>query len=370
VKDFYTEPNGWLKNLRYYRPSLRQMRSEGRERTAAVMGLLLHYTDLATMTVSIPTPKGDQRGLDMRFMARQLGWRTEKDDRQDRELLAVGKRPRDKGVKRVWRGIHTLVRSGYVQVHRRYQFLSTGESTRVVGLGAIRSIAPQVFYDLGVSARRLKQKRSEAEKRARKRRLAARESSSSTVLGGFHPVHALIQDAQKRAQRRAQQARATEAQAEEAERIRRLRCGELICLPENAGLSPEAFYAKYPDLARPEPVQDAVSAPRSIQSLLTSVASPDRGASVSKAAVSVTRSVPPVVSAPGFCSPSSSPTPRVDAPSDRTDCGPQEKENKVTLMSQGKQLLYQTLRYSSRNRDLSEEAFRALHPYLIPPDSS
>jgi len=58
------------------RGSNRQERSEGRERDSAVIQVLLHYAELASMRVGVPCYKdGAFKSLNLKFIAEKAGFR-------------------------------------------------------------------------------------------------------------------------------------------------------------------------------------------------------------------------------------------------------------------------------------------------------
>lgn len=168
LKRFYFAPGKWLASLNFTRVKSRKMRSEARERNAAVLQVLLHYLELASMRVGIPNADGIFLPIDMKFIAKKLGWRTDADDEEDRARLAAGRNPKDRGIKRVWRAIADLKRAGYVTVHPRFTKVLEGEQD-YTGLPAVRCLLPKVFHELGIQYERLKLRRDQAAKRLRKK---------------------------------------------------------------------------------------------------------------------------------------------------------------------------------------------------------
>ena len=165
LEHFYENPSKWLSSLKAVRESKRQQRTEGRSREATIIGILLHYVDLASLRVGFPDQSGDFVSLDMRFLARQVGWRTHEDDEKDDERIKKGLKPKNKGFKRTWRSINNLKRAGYITVHRRFKIEKNGEKAQYKGLAAIRTLNPKVFLELGVSLFKLELKRKEATRR-------------------------------------------------------------------------------------------------------------------------------------------------------------------------------------------------------------
>lgn len=171
LERFYAHPSGWLRSLREARLTPRQARSEARERDAAVLGVLLHYTELATLRVGIPNDDGVFNPITMKFIATRLGWRSPMDDVIDKQRIAAGLLPLNRGVKRVYRAIANLKRAGYLTVHPRFEKMLDGDQG-YIGLAAVRRLSPKLFRELGITALRLKLRRDQASKRLRARHAA------------------------------------------------------------------------------------------------------------------------------------------------------------------------------------------------------
>jgi len=252
LERFYLKPQSWLNSLRLTRTSSRQERSEGRERDADVLGVLLHYTELASLRVGVPQSDGTFVSLSMKFIAKQLMWRTDEDDRLDAKQVAAGKEPLNRGIKRVWRSICSLKQAGYLTVHRRYKKLLEGEQD-YVGLPAVRCIQPKLFWELGINGTKLKAKRDQATKRLKKQYGKYREQVEATLKAtaqamlGFVGV---LNGAKKGRSHRSSDWAAEQRVAQEKARLARYY--ELKQHPENQALSLAAFYAKYPDLRPPD----------------------------------------------------------------------------------------------------------------------
>lgn len=244
LEQFYTSPKQWLKSLRLSRESARQARSEGRERDADVLGVLLHYAELATLRCGVPTQKGFIN-LTLSFIAKQLGWRSDEDEAEDRARNKAGQRPRNRGIKRVWRSLRVLKKAGYVSITR---LCKTKDGKHYQGLAAIKCLSTKLFKELGISGTKLEAKRREASKRLKKRLQEAALEAKSALVSGLQLELGFGEG--KRA-RRPQSA--CEAQtAMEKEKARLKKCQALLALPENAELTAEALYIKYPELRRRE----------------------------------------------------------------------------------------------------------------------
>ena len=182
LEKFYDFPGKWLKSLSLTSGTTRQERSEGRERDASVMQILLHYLELASMRVGIPNADGVFLPLDMKFIAKRLKWRTDADDIDDKARVEQGLNPRNRGVKRVFRAIARFKRAGYVTVHPRFEKTMNGEQD-YTGLPAVRRILPKVFRELGIKLERLELRRKEASKRLRKKYDAYSKKLADSKLG-------------------------------------------------------------------------------------------------------------------------------------------------------------------------------------------
>ena len=174
VKNFYKNPRAWLESLFLAHGSYRQERSEGRERDSAVIQVLLHYVELASMRVGIPCYEDSAfRSLSLKFIAEKAGFRKAGDHAE-------------KGIKRVWRALNQLSSAGYIEIHKRFSQYTDDEGlNKYKGLPAVKRITAKLFTELGVSLHRLGIKRRDARKRLN-RRIAAekqkmQELSSKTI---------------------------------------------------------------------------------------------------------------------------------------------------------------------------------------------
>lgn len=158
AKNFYYQPYGWLQSLLLIHGSNRQERSEGRERDSAVIQVLLHYAELASMRVGVPCYKdGAFKSLSLKFIAERAGFRKVGDHTE-------------KGIKRVWRALERLARAGYIVIHKRFEKYTDDEGlSKYKGLPAVKRLTVKLFTELGVSLHRLGIKRRDARKRLNKR---------------------------------------------------------------------------------------------------------------------------------------------------------------------------------------------------------
>jgi len=249
LEKFYVKPDNWLFSLKISRRSQRQERSEGRERDADVLGVLLHYTELASLRVGVPKENGEFISLDMRFIAKTLGWRNTKDDEEDKQRLEAGITPRHRGIKRVWRSIATLKNAGYLTVHRQYKKCFDDEQ-EYIGLPSVRCIQPKLFHELGIGLQKLRAKRDQAAKRLKKRYGSFKKKMSIQFQQTLFSTK-LTTSKRSNPVRRKRQEESSVVNLVMQEKQRMERCFELRKLTENQPLSAEAFYTKYPQLKPP-----------------------------------------------------------------------------------------------------------------------
>lgn len=158
AENFYYQPYHWLQSLFLTRGSARQERTEGRERDSAVIQVLLHYTELASMRVGVPCYKDDAfKSLSLKFIAEKAGFREIGDHAE-------------KGIKRVWRALKRLAKAGYIVIHKRFEKYTDDDGlSKYKGLPAVKRITTKLFAELGVSLQKLGIKRRDARKRLNKR---------------------------------------------------------------------------------------------------------------------------------------------------------------------------------------------------------
>jgi hypothetical protein len=249
LKMFYVKPKKWLQSLRLFRKSTRQERSEGRERDADVLGVLLHYTELASLRVGVPKSDGGFIHLTMKFIARKLGWRSDKDDEEDAKRVGEGMAPKNRGVKRVWRAIEAFKRAGYITVHPRCE-KAEGSQEDYSGLPAVRCIQPKLFFELGIGAQKLRAKRDQAAKRLSKKIQNQVQKIQDTINQGKASILDGILNKISRPVRTPKINSKQMASQLDIEKKRVERCMEMKSLPENQSLSVTEFYTKYPELRR------------------------------------------------------------------------------------------------------------------------
>lgn len=159
LEDFYWSPRRYLQSLIISRESFRQERTEGRERDATVLGVILHYLELASMRVGVPNKDGFFNSLSMKDIAIRAGWRKKEDDNDPKT--------KDKGIKRVWRAMNSLKMAGYITIHRRVEKALEGEK-EYSSLPAIRSVKTKLFHELKVNMQKLEMRRKRAATRLKK----------------------------------------------------------------------------------------------------------------------------------------------------------------------------------------------------------
>lgn len=228
-----TSPKKFLKGLGLTRKSARKLRIEGVERDATVIVELLRYTDLATMQVGVPNAHGGFLGLPYRFLAKKAGWRTDEDDEMDKALVKAGKRPKERGIKRVWRVFECLRRANYIEVTQKSKMHDDGSYE---GMAAIKRVSPTLFYDLGVSVKQLEKCCQQAKKRLLKLKERYKQELLKAAQVYVKPVKQKIAKILNKDADLAKR----KAKSSELQRLRQM--------PENAQLSSSEFYLKYPSL--------------------------------------------------------------------------------------------------------------------------
>ncbi|MCK4608157.1 MAG: hypothetical protein KAT71_01635 [Gammaproteobacteria bacterium] len=160
LEQFYWHSKEYLTNIFLTRISGRQQRTEAREAVCAVLGVILHYLDLATMRVGIPNADGTFHSLSAKDIAVRLGWRTKEDDNNPKT--------KDRGIKRAWRAMAILKAAGYLSITQRCEKLFN-EEQEYRGLPAIRCVMKTLFRDLKVSLHKLEIRRKQSSNRLKKR---------------------------------------------------------------------------------------------------------------------------------------------------------------------------------------------------------
>ena len=162
---FYTSPASYFKELRLYRESQRQQRSESREAVASVAQVLLHYTELASLRVGVPHVTNGFRSLTIQFLADKAGI----------------------GEKRASRAINVLKRAGYLKMIERFDTKEgePGEAPQFIGLAAVKCLTTGFFKACGINLQWLSAQRRLARKRINKRfsnHIRDLQESSATII--------------------------------------------------------------------------------------------------------------------------------------------------------------------------------------------
>jgi hypothetical protein len=119
IEKFYEKPKKWLNSLVYARESWRQERSEARESDSAVMQVLLHYVELASLRVGVPAEDNGFQSLDLEYIAEKAGV----------------------SLKRAARSISRFKAAGYLEVHKRFEeYKDDGGETKYKGLASVRRL--------------------------------------------------------------------------------------------------------------------------------------------------------------------------------------------------------------------------------------
>jgi len=143
IRAYFTDPRKTIPSLDLANGKDRQQRSERREACLAVLGCMIHFLDLVTLRVGIPTP-GGFRGLTIPYLA---------------ELSGLGER-------RAERAISDLVKAKLVTVH---PLCARKDDLTFKGYAAIRTVSATVFALFGLG-RWLPHERDKAAARLKKKR--------------------------------------------------------------------------------------------------------------------------------------------------------------------------------------------------------
>ncbi len=143
IRDYYENPGATLPGLNSANESERQQRSERREACVAILGSILHYTDLVTLRVGIPQTDGSMAGLTMPFLAEKSGL----------------------SIRRAERAIHDLKAAGIITVHPICEKL---DDATYKGIAAIRTVCSHLFTALGLSGWLEHERRKATERKDKK----------------------------------------------------------------------------------------------------------------------------------------------------------------------------------------------------------
>lgn len=156
LQDYY-RTRRLLHSLNMANGSARQQRTERAEACIALLSVMLHYTDLASLRVGRPGADGRaMRGITLPDLASWAGLT----------------------LRRAERACHDLVAAGLVKVHQPRQQAPDGEW---FGLAAIRTISKHLFGALGLGER-LHRERQAASKRLRERGRTEQERAGGALV--------------------------------------------------------------------------------------------------------------------------------------------------------------------------------------------
>lgn len=154
TRAYYSGPN-LIPTLNAVNGSERQQRSERREACVSLIETLLHYTDLTTLRVCVPS-SGGVAGLKMQTLADRAGL----------------------NLRRTERAAHDLVHAGLITVHA----IAKPKDGGFVGLAAIRTVSRELFDLLGLSAWLKYERRKAAQRRLDECAKASKKQLAKTVL--------------------------------------------------------------------------------------------------------------------------------------------------------------------------------------------
>jgi hypothetical protein len=163
IRDYYSKPGEILPVLNAVNESDRQQRSERREACVAILGCILHYTDLVTLRVGIPQTDGSMSGLTMPYLA---------------ELSGLNER-------RAERAIHDLKAAGIITVHPICEKL---DEAIYKGYAAIRTVTKHLFAAFGLDAW-LKHEQTKAKERKGKREEKKRRKALANMQMAMNAQH-------------------------------------------------------------------------------------------------------------------------------------------------------------------------------------
>jgi hypothetical protein len=161
IQKYYQDP-GTLPLLNAANESDRQQRSERREGCMAILGCILHYTDLVTLRVGIPQADGSMTGLTMDYLA-------EKSELSER---------------RAERAIHDLKAAGIITVHPICKKISNAVYE---GKAAIRTVSTHLFTALGRLGW-LKQEQQKAIDRRKKKNKKQDQKKAAHIQMGLNAL--------------------------------------------------------------------------------------------------------------------------------------------------------------------------------------
>lgn len=281
LNKFLEKPMDYLHVLRRTYYLKRQERLEGRYRDGLVLGVILHYLDLATFQFGVPNANGTFFNPSLSFIAIRLGWRCEEDNEADKEAIKEGKYPKLRGIKRVYRALKNLQGCGYIETNVRFR--KTKDLEGYESIPAVRKVNIQLLYDLGQKHVEIVKAYEKAVKRVFKKRddysamndcaivkygAYAPERSKNTFYDAPHPNtepnykndklppqirsiwNMAVMKAQKKRAKKEKPIEKTFTQQDQQNALSRIdQIMQLKTLPENQLLSSKEFYLKYPHLS-------------------------------------------------------------------------------------------------------------------------
>jgi len=166
VRNYFNNPRT-LSGLNAANASDRQQRSERREACCAILGAILHYTDLVTLRVGIPQPNGSMAGIPMESKNIEGGGRVV----GLAELAGLC-------VRRAERAVHDLKTAGIITVHPVCEKI---DELTYKGYAAIRTVSRNLFEAMGLG-RWLDHERRRATERKRAKEEKARRKGAANAL--------------------------------------------------------------------------------------------------------------------------------------------------------------------------------------------
>jgi hypothetical protein len=157
VCGYYADPAALLPSLNAANGSERQQRSERREACLALLGALVHYTDLATLRVGIPRPNGWIENLSVEQLAERAGL----------------------GLRRAERALHDLVTAGVVLIQPLYRQQENGTYE---GLAARKTLSRHLFAVFGLDRWLAHERRKADERRQRALKRQRRKAQAQLRL--------------------------------------------------------------------------------------------------------------------------------------------------------------------------------------------
>lgn len=175
IRQYYQKPVETLPLLNAVNESDRQQRSERREACVAILGCILHYTDLVTLRVGIPQADGSMMGLTVPYLA---------------ELSGLNER-------RAERAIRDLKAAGIITVHPLCEKLN---DTTYKGYAAIRTVTKYLFVAFGLGAW-LQHEQRKAQERKNKREAKKHKKTQANIQMALNAQRDVKTNTQQESQR-------------------------------------------------------------------------------------------------------------------------------------------------------------------------